>query len=99
MNCSFSPQISDSNAEPPAVKWQTTSQLRPAKCIVWPTAVLGNRPTSFLPTQTSARARTAGVRPSRDPHVLAHLPGALADAAHHHVGELRRVAADAAAAG
>jgi len=53
ITCSFSPQISDSNAEPPAVKWHTTSHGRPAKCIDCPTAVLGKRPTSFRPRQIS----------------------------------------------
>src|SRR6267142_1158975 len=55
MNCSFSPQISDSNAEPAAVKWQVTVQSRPAKRSVCPMPVCGKRCTRRLPTQTSAR--------------------------------------------
>ena len=53
MICSFSPQISDSNAEPAATKWQVTVHRWPAKRMVSPIPVLGNRPTSRLPMQTS----------------------------------------------
>ena len=53
MSCSFSPQISDSKAEPPAVKRQATVQSRPAKRIVSPTPVWLNRPAILSPTQIS----------------------------------------------
>jgi hypothetical protein len=58
MNCSFSPQISDSKAEPPAVKRQTTSHERPAKRSLSPTCVSMKRPERRLPTHTSARPET-----------------------------------------
>ena len=41
MICSFSPQISDSNADPAAAKWQVTFHGRPANVIVSPMPVLG----------------------------------------------------------
>ena len=53
MICSFSPQISDSNAEPLAVKRHTTVQSRPAKRSVSPTPVWSKRPAIFSPTQIS----------------------------------------------
>ena len=63
MNCSFSPQISDSNDEPAAEKWQTTAQSRPANLSDWPMAVLPNRDTRRRPTQISPRP-DSGRRPA-----------------------------------
>ena len=53
MTCSFSAQTSDSNAEPPAVKRQTTVQLRPPKRRVSPIPVWSKRDAIFSPTQIS----------------------------------------------
>ncbi len=63
MNCSFSPQISDSKAEPPAAKWPTTVQSRFAKLITPPTSVPANRPTMFSPTRISG-APGLNIRPA-----------------------------------
>ena len=53
MNCSFSPQISDSSAEPPASKCPTTAQARPANRTVSPTPVCAKRGTIFFPMMIS----------------------------------------------
>ena len=63
MNCSFSPQISDSSAEPAAAKCPTTIQSRLAKRSVSPIAVWAKRGTIFFPRMISLRPE-ANFRPA-----------------------------------
>src|SRR2546426_804436 len=61
MNCSFSPQISDSNAEPPAAKWHTTPQSLPAKRSVSPMPVWRKRGTICVGQRIVPRFRHTGI--------------------------------------
>jgi hypothetical protein len=81
MSCSFSPQISDSNADPPAAKWHTT--VDPQRLAEAGVGEPVDQPLA------DADLRASGLRAVArdDRNVGTDVPDPLAHAPHHDVGQ------------